>query len=182
MSETEDTALAWRLLVELRKETVESQRLRAQIVGLKITFVSTVTGLIAATLDRVPVEILALPGFAAVFLDLLINSYSISIKRIGFYCRTYIEPLLRASGQWPQEVPLWEEFMSRPDVKQGLSLIGNLGITSLAVCIAVYSLITTFHLFPSLPILIVLALLFLYDVRTFLRPRRIAERGFKGHG
>jgi len=179
MSEPEDTALAWRLLVELRKETIESQRLRAQIVGLKITFVSTVTGLIAATMDMVPVEILALPGFAAVFLDLLINSYSISIKRIGLYCRTCIEPLLRAGSQWPQEVPLWEEFMSRPEVKQGLSLVGNLGITSLAVVIALYFLISTFRLFPSLPVLIILVLLYFYDIHTFLRPRRIAERGFR---
>ena len=167
--------LAWKLLAELRKETLESQRIRAQVIGFKITFVSTAVGLILARGEDVPNHLLVIPAFAAIFFDLLINSYSISIKRIGSYCRSQIEPILREASGWPHESPLWEEFMSRPEVKQRLSLIGNLGLTTLAAVPAAVALLDSFRALVSPLLLGALAILLIYDTRTFLTPRRISE-------
>ncbi len=40
------------LFTELRKELVESQKIRAQILGFKITFVATAVGLIMSRIVR----------------------------------------------------------------------------------------------------------------------------------
>jgi len=100
--------LALKLLEELRKEIIASQQTRTQIIGFKIAFVSAGLGLIGANINTIPIQLLIIPAFAAIFFDLLINSYSISIKRIGYYCRIYIEPILRESSGWSKEIPLWE--------------------------------------------------------------------------
>lgn len=171
----QQTELAWNIMTELRKELLSAQQIRAQVVGFKITFVSTAIGLIVVIQNTVDPELLAIPAFAAIFFDLLINSYSIAIKRMSYYCRTYIEPKLRMHGNWPTDEPLWEEFMSRPEVKQNLSLIGNLGITILALVPAIIVLIRTFRLTYSLPVMLALIVLFIYDVLTFFKPRKIAE-------
>ena len=92
---------AWQLAVELRKEIVESQRIRAQVIGFKITFVSAGIGLVAAYMDKLPAQLLLIPAFAAVFFDLLVNGYNISIARIGVYTRKHIEPILREGANWP---------------------------------------------------------------------------------
>jgi len=65
MSEITDS-LAWNLFIELRKELVESQKIRAQIIGFKITFVSAAIALIGANLDKI-IEyeyLLFVPAFA----------------------------------------------------------------------------------------------------------------------
>ena len=59
--------LAWNLFVELRKELVESQKIRAQVIGFKITFVSAAVGLIGTNIDRIPNILLVIPAFAAIF-------------------------------------------------------------------------------------------------------------------
>ena len=53
---------AWDLFVELRKELVESQKIRAQIIGFKITFVTTSVGFVAANIDKVPSSLLVIPA------------------------------------------------------------------------------------------------------------------------
>lgn len=166
-------------MVELRKEIVGSQRIRAQVIGFKITLVSAGIGLIVGNIQGIPKQLLVVPAFAAIFFDLLINSYSISIKRIGFYCRNYIEPILRADSGWPVTSPLWEEFMSQRENRQSLSLIGNLGITSLAVATAIFTLFNPFRLFLSIPAFLGLMLFLYYDLITFLQPRRIIESGLR---
>jgi len=168
---------AWNLMTELRKEVLTSKRIRAQIVGFKITFVTTTTGLIVVNIAKLPIEILALPAFAAIFFDLLINGYSRSIKRIGFYCRSYIEPILKDSSEWPQAYPLWEEFMGGREVRQYLSLVGNLGITTLILVVAVFALLSTFRLVPTLPVLAALLMLSAYDIITFVRPGQFGKKG-----
>ena len=112
---------AWELMTELRKETLEGHRMRTQVIGFKITFVSTGIGLIAANIDKVPKELMAIPAFASIFFDLLIINYSISIRRIGRYCQEYIEPILkreaqinpisRSETQTTEEFCWWEEFI-----------------------------------------------------------------------
>src|ERR1044072_92950 len=112
---------AWELMTELRKETLEGHRMRTQVIGFKITFVSTGIGLIAANIDKVPKELMAIPAFASIFFDLLIINYSISIRRIGRYCQEYIEailkreaqinPISRSETQTTEEFCWWEEFI-----------------------------------------------------------------------
>jgi hypothetical protein len=169
----EKVDFAWNLMVELRKELVETQRIRSQVIGFKITFVSTAIGVIAANLDKVSLQLLVIPAFAAIFFDLLINSYGYSIKRIGFYCRNYIEPNLKTmlvdSSNWLAEMPLWEEFLAKDKFRQNLGLWGNLGITGLAVVVAVIALVIQFDWQFSTPLLIILAISFIYDVAAFLR-------------
>ena len=164
--------LAWKLFVELRKEILESQRIRAQIIGFKITFVSTAIAVIVAYLQQIPGQLLVIPAFAAMFFDLLISSYSISIKRIGHYLGRHVEPGIRQQERWPEEQPLWEEYMGRPKPKQWLALIGNLGITSLATLPAVWGLFNPFEAALSIPLLVCLILLGAYDVLVYLRPGR----------
>lgn len=127
--------LALSLLTDLRKELVESQRIRAQAIGFKITLISTGAGLILGY--KLPLYLLMLPAFAAVFFDLLITSYSFSIKRIGYYIRHNLEPVLAEKCEWPANRLLPEEFMVQPEAKQNLSFWGHLGITILTCGIGV---------------------------------------------
>lgn len=167
--------LAWNLVVELRKELIETQKIRAQVIGFKITFVSTAIGLIAANFDKIPSQLFIIPAFAAIFFDLLITSYSFSIKRIGAYCKNHLEPILRKSSQWPDKTPLWEEFATSRHRRQSFSLIGNLGITTISVIPAILALFHRFNLFVSMPILLIIIMLFVYDVVAFTKPRRVVE-------
>ena len=125
--------LAWNLFVEARREILENQKIRTQVIGFKITFVSAGIGLIAANSEKISPTLLVVPAFAAIFFDFLITSYSFAIKRTGFYCRNHIEPIIRESYDWPEKYYLWEEFMRQPHAKQGLAFKGNIGITILAI-------------------------------------------------
>ena len=173
--------LAWNLLVELRKEIVSSQQIRATVIGFKITFVTGAVGLIIARLDTVPSELFVVPAFAAIFFDFLINSYSSAIKRKGIFCRAYIEPKLRQAFTWPSSEPLWEEYMSDPRNKQSLSIAGNLGITLVTCVPAVIVLGGLYETWYAIPLLVVLLCLLALDVISYLKPRWIAEMPLPGH-
>ena len=136
--------LAWNLFAEARKEILEYQRIRTQVIGFKITFVSAGIGLVAANSEKLSIKLLVVPAFAAVFFDLLVTSYSLAIKRTGFYCHHHIEPILRDLYEWPEKHFLWEEFMRRPNLRQGLALRGNIGLTVLSMILAVYALLVPF--------------------------------------
>lgn len=169
--------LAWRLLTELRKEILENQKIRAQVIGFKITFVSAGIGVIVANRATVPPELLVIPAFAAVFFDFLLTSYSVCIKRIGYFSRAYLEPQIRVSSSWPETSPLWEEFMSRPTSGQALSLVGNFGITLLAAGPALIALAKSEASASAALLALVLMSLLIYDYFTFRRPRKITEMG-----
>lgn len=139
MPDTPDK-LAWDLLVELRKELLESQRIRTQVIGAKIALVSGALGLVAANLDKIPAYVAVLAVMAGLFFDLLIQSYSFSIKRIGFYVRHTLEPLLRSHNAWPADRYLWEEFVAQPRARQSLSSWGHAGLTVVASLAAIGSL------------------------------------------
>lgn len=177
MMSHEGPGFAWSLIVDLRKELIETQRIRSQVIGFKITFVSTSIGIIAAIIDKVPFQLFIIPAFAAIFFDLLINSYGFSIKRIGFYCRTYVEPALKKTvvdnKDWPTDMPLWEEFLDRGQFRQALGLWGNLGITGLAAIVAVIASVIHFDWRFDTPALILLAIFFGYDVISFWRTDRL---------
>jgi hypothetical protein len=170
--------IAWDLFVEVRKEILEYQKIRAQIIGFKITFVSAGIGVIVANSDKVPITLLVVPAFAAMFFDLLLTSYSFSIKRAGYYCRKYVEPVMRKVYDWPPESLLWEEFMmTKPEAKQTFAMKGNLGLTILAVGPAVYVLLLTFPLIPWHNWLSILLLIILlaYDIKAYRHPKQFPE-------
>lgn len=158
---------AWDLFVELRKETIESQKNRAQIIGFKITFISTAIGLILANSNRGFQIALIVPAFAAIFFDFLIQSYSFSIKRIGRYCREHLEPVVFPKNTGGSFLS-WEQFLSSPQNRQSYSTIGNLGITVLAVIPAIAALFSLFRLAVSLPILSALIIFLAIDGVCFV--------------
>jgi len=150
--------VSWSLFTELRKELVETQALRTRVIGLKVAFVSA-TAAVVAGLDQVDSMLLTVPAFAAIFFDLLINSYSFSVKRIGWYTWFYIEPLLRNEYSLGDGIPLWEEFMRWRSARQYMATVGNLGLT-LLVCASAAVALYPFR--PVVPAALGVALLFFF--------------------
>ena len=124
---------AWNMITELRIELREAQKIRSQIIGIKIAFVATSLGFIVGGKDGPQYNLLLVPSFASTFFDFLIISYGVSIKRIGFYCRTYLEPKIRNTINWPSDEPLWEEAMALKEMKQHFAGFGNIGLTAIVV-------------------------------------------------
>jgi len=169
----ESTArFAWDLFVELRRELVESQKLRSQIIGFKITFVGAGVGVILPNLDKLSPALLVVPAFAAIFFDFLIVSYSFSIKRLGFYCRHHLEPVLRSGFGMPERVLLWQEFLQQPRARQVLSIIGNLGLSILVAVAAAVGVILSSSVPLGTFLLVVLGGLLALDGWAYLVPNR----------
>lgn len=105
MSNNNTYDILWGYLTELRKELVESQKIRTQVIGFKITFVTALIGFFiskllsdiekSGELDGYNFYLLIIPALASIFFDFLIYSYSFSIKRIGLYIRFELEPQLQ---------------------------------------------------------------------------------------
>jgi len=170
--------LAWNLFSELRKEVVESQRIRTQIIGFKITFVSAAVGVITTNLGKVPTILLAVPAIAATFFDFLIYGYAFSIKRIGYYCRRHLEPILRKEFELPEDFLLWEEFLVvEPKIRQAFTFSGNLGFTVLTCAAGSFGAVNNFQTTTSLPVLLILGILLALDVRAYRRSRRFRWEG-----
>jgi hypothetical protein len=125
--------LAWSLFEELRREILESQRIRAQLIGAKISFTTAAAGLVLANREAVGVELLVVPAFAAIFFDALILTYSAANKRIALYCRRHLEPELRRACSWPENRPLWEESMGATSFAGERTAFGNLGLSGMLV-------------------------------------------------
>lgn len=166
--------VVWNYLVELRKELIESQKIRAQVIGFKITFVSAAIGLIGTNLEKIPNALLVVPAFAAIFFDFLINGYSFSIKRLGFYIKKQAEPALRKTHSLPEKFLLWEEFLEGEKVKQKFALIGNIGITFLAIGAAIAGLLHPFQRILSTSLIFLLIVFFTVDLTIFVKPFRLA--------
>src|SRR5579859_5068873 len=66
----------WDQLIELRKEIIELQKTRAQLIGFKITAVAGGLAVLSSLHSTIPLVLLLLPGFAAIFFDLLIAGQS----------------------------------------------------------------------------------------------------------
>lgn len=163
--------LAWNLFSELRKETLESQKIRAQAIGFKITFVSAGAGLVVV--NHAPLWLMLVLAYAAIFFDLLIASYNFGIMRISHYLRDYVEPKLIATSSWPEEdVVLWERYVSEPGNKRHLALVGNLGLTLLVSLSAVGLAIHTLGLLRATVPSLALAALLAYDIYCYLVPFR----------
>lgn len=164
--------LAWNMMVELRKELIELQKLRTQVVGFKITFVSASIVAIAANFDKIPIQLLSVPAFAAIFFDFVIANASISIKRIGQYCLTNLEPVLTENTKnWPPSKKLWHSYLEgkKSIQRQLLAQVGNLGITTIAVIAGTFALRSTPDWKYSLPLFYILLIFFAYDLFQMYR-------------
>jgi hypothetical protein len=167
--------IGWPLFEELRKELVETQALRTRVIGLKVAFVSATAALVAG-LDRVDPMLLVVPAFAAIFFDVLINSYSFSVKRIGAYTRDYLEPQIRKERAVPKEMLLWEEFMLSERSRQYMATVGNLGLTLLA-CASAEVALYPFRLPIPFALGVALLAFFIYDAWSswFVKRHRFQE-------
>jgi hypothetical protein len=175
------SALVWDMMVELRKEILEGQKIRAQIVAVKVTFVSAAFGVIAANLDKkIHLSTLAAPACAAIFFDFLIASYSFSIKRIGYYLCEYLEKkVLQRCYSWPEGMLLWQDFLNLSKSKHGLSLsgqslalLGNVGMTALATTLGGLGLWfgePRLSLYMRIGLIVLLGVFFVASVYAYLR-------------
>lgn len=162
---------ALKLLAELRREILQSQRLRAYATGAKIAFTSSLLSALVPQIDE-RAYLLVIPAVAAVFFDLIVNSYSFSIKRLGSYCRHYLDPILYGDPSLPGNFLSWERFMLNPLVKQRLAMFGQLGFTGLAVATACAAIFFPAAWYSPLVVICLLALLVL-DIRSFLMPTKL---------
>ena len=174
MNELQNTL--WNVLTELRKEILLAQEIRARYVNFKITFVSACVGLIFANIEKVNSNLLLIPAIAAIFFDLLINSYSISTKRIGFYCRHYLEPGLLPKHVLPANFRFWEAFVHQPALKQSFSFFGNLGLTAIIVFFAAGNALYTMGAAVGGNVAVALIVLFVVDVYAHFHPTRKIAR------
>lgn len=165
--------MIWNLFVELRKELVEAQKIRAQVLGFKFTFITAGMGIIGANLNALDKKILIVPALAAIFFDFLIYSYSFSIKRIGVYIREEIEPVMKGRQDIPAGFTMWQEHLRHPNTRQYLAAYGNIGVTSLAVLLGLAGLVMDFSILVS-PFLIVVLMVFLcLDIKAYLEPGKL---------
>jgi hypothetical protein len=167
--------IIWNLFIELRKELLEAQKIRAQVIGFKITFISAAIGLLVANLKTLDSALLVLPVFASVFFDFIIYSYSFSIKRIGSYTREHIEPFLKRHGHAPKKFIMWQEFLTQPKTKQNLSLYGNFGLTILAAVIGIIALFFPFRPLISASLIIVVIIFLIMDVLAYRSPIKLGK-------
>lgn len=168
--------VAWRQLSFLREEILGHQKIRAQIIGVKITAVSLGIGYILDNSNMVHPTILIVVAYASVLFDFLLTSHSIAIKRAGLYIRTNLEKIIKAETNWPNEILLWEEFLAQKTSTQIFSIIGHFGLTLLASLLSFASpFMPTDQPNPIHPyivyfLLAVLAIFLILDFRAFLRP------------
>ena len=162
--------------VELRKEILEAQKIRAQVIGFKVTFISTVTGILFANLDKkIDSAVFVMPALFAVFFDFLIYSYDFSIKRIGVYIRDHLEPYFKQLPGVPKNMVFWQQFLTQPKTRQSFSRYGNIGITILSVGIAIIALFFPFRPIISSVLLFVLAIFALIGIRLFLDYKKLGK-------
>lgn len=171
--------LAWHLFQELRKEIMEGQKLRAQLIGVKVAFVGTLIAAIAANLKVASPALLVVPALAAAFFDFLVAGYSFSVKRLGHYAYTHLEPIMRESNEWPANVPLWEEFMRKQQTPIMLGVGANFMLTVLVIVLAIIGVLYDhpYHA-PLLPIGKVVLLALLTVVVWLSRPAFAASKTF----
>ncbi len=175
--QTEDTKSekVWALMIELRKELVESQKIRSQVVGFKITFVTAVIGFLAKS-EPNDNAILVVPAFAAMCFDLLIYSYSFSIKRIGCYIREHVEPALHRHDAIPADFRMWQDFLTERSTMQRFALFGNMGFTSLTLVVGIIALCLPFRPLLSSGLIAGLLVFFVVDIWACKAPGNLGKQ------
>lgn len=162
--------------VELRKELLEAQKIRAQVIGFKITLVSAAFGFLLANANKLDAAMFVLPAVSAVFFDFLINSYTFSIKRIGTYIREQVERAFAESRGIPKDFIWWQDYLTQPRTKQNLAHYGNLGLTVLSAIIAVIALFFPFRMGISQTMIAIILISLVFDVLSFLEPGKLGKQ------
>jgi hypothetical protein len=135
----------WELMIELREEILSRQKVRVQIYGFKIALLTLLFAYIGSTenarinalaMDKtgnsifgVPILIILLPAIASVLLDFIMFNQDYGIKRISFFSREFLEPVIRKELKWPENELLWEEYMMHPNLRSRFGFLGNIGTT-----------------------------------------------------
>jgi len=130
----EKTEFLLQTVQQLREEIVSTQKIRAQIIGFKLTYVTAGIGYIFS--QNLSPLLLIVVAFVAILFDFLITGQSISIKRAGYYIRSKVGPVLQESQDWLDGFQFWEEFMTTKEAKGGPSALGNLGQTMVVFVLA----------------------------------------------
>ena len=169
------TQIVWQLFVELRKELLEAQKISAQVLGFKFTFITAAMGLMLANFEKLDKWILVLPAFAAIFFDFIVDSYSFSIKRIGCYVRDHIEPVLAKDKGIPADFVMWQKFLTQPKTRQSLSMYGNIGVTLLSVVVGVIGLLVDFKPIVSPFLIVVLIIFLIMDIIAYREPKKLGK-------
>ena len=162
----------------LRDEIVASQRLRSNVIRIKVTVVNLVLiVLVAITKNAGPIELLFVPVCLSIMLDFLINSYTVSIVRIGHYCKTQLEPVFRANSQLPEDILLWEQYMDsyKTFQKQLLSNAANLIFTGILLYITYILIGPDSAAGLSSVFMIVLIAIYAYDVFSTFWARKMTD-------
>ncbi|MBN1186126.1 MAG: hypothetical protein JXB49_27850 [Bacteroidales bacterium] len=163
----------WNIYVELRKELIEAQKIRAQILGFKFAFISASFGVIVVKLDTFDSNILVLPALSAIFFDFIIYSYSFSIKRIGHYIKEQIEPVLEKDENVPEGFIMWQKYLLQPKTRQYLSAYGNIGVTFLSILVGIIGLLKDFRPFISSVLVFVLLVFAIMDIKAYREPKKL---------
>ncbi len=135
--------LPWQLYVELRKEMLEAQKLREQMLALKVTAVGAGIAVILANTDRARLETIAIPALAAVMFDIRIGSLSVGIRNLGAYLEQFVEPQLKSNPTWDANMPMWEEHVRNVEHNQLFVLFGSSGFTLFVGTLAIATLIVS---------------------------------------
>jgi hypothetical protein len=89
---------------------------------------------------------------------------------MGYYFCEYLGPELKKANDWPPGVPAWEELLCLRKARHSLSIVGNLGLTAIAMAAAVVALLEPFHAPTAAPLLLLLALLAAFDYWVYAQP------------
>ncbi len=187
--ENHEREILWGYLTELRKELVESQKIRTQVIGFKITFVTALIAFISSKFlseyeegiefDQLYYYLLLIPVAASLFFDFLIYSYSFSIKRIGLYIKHVLEPKLKDSCSDFKDA-FWQEFLDNDFTKQRLATTGNLGLTIVTAVIALVPIVLiSKDFYFSIIIAITIVVLLGVDAYAMRAPDRLTKNAKK---
>jgi hypothetical protein len=165
--------IIWNLFIELRKELLESQKIRAQVLGFKFTFITAALGLICANIEKYDNNILAIPALAAILFDLIIYSYSFSVKRIGSYIKDYIEPVLKCDKDVPTGFVMWQEYLTQRKTVQSLAVSGNIGVTLLCIIVAILGISVDYKPIVSPFIVLILFVFLIIDILAYNKPKKL---------
>lgn len=164
--------LAKLLFVELRKEILALQNIRAQTVGFKVTFIATTSGIVLYYFEEFPQEAMVVVALAAIFFDLMMAAQSSRIKQLGAYICEEVEPTFRDVGAWPERRRLWEQELLESDVtlRVLVAMFGNLWLTVI-VAVTALALLSPFPSLATIILGVVVFLLTFLDFFVFKKPQ-----------
>lgn len=103
------------------------------------------------------------------------SPWSRTIKRIGSHLRMHVEPAVKRHRQIPEDLTLWQDYLTDPSTRQRLSLFGNIGFTVLVGAVAVVAVGVPFRPIISTSVLVAIAVLAAADLASYGSVRRLGK-------